>query len=250
MPSFYQDRLGTSIGKALKKERCVFLQAGREEEVGGRVVRPNLRSETPFLRCFYTKCIILPRQARDKHKENSKKMAFPIGVEAGERRGGRGEGVGRRGAALPKTPKMPKIDLEHGFKQTQLTEVSCFGFGFAKRFVCCTGAADRREADRNGEAGLAGAVQAAGGPEGNRTVQVRQAPAAGRKRISLLRRFILLQMMITLPRQARDKHIKGKTALKKEWSPRFLAGLAHPPVQGDHRDEHPKIRCEKRLFYI
>eukprot|EP01046_Picozoa_sp_COSAG06_P008205 COSAG06_NODE_412_length_16042_cov_52.419934_12_plen_139_part_00 len=36
------------------------------------------RSETPFLRRFYIKCIILPRQARDRHKENSKKMAFPI----------------------------------------------------------------------------------------------------------------------------------------------------------------------------
>eukprot|EP01046_Picozoa_sp_COSAG06_P034884 COSAG06_NODE_3695_length_4999_cov_8.221837_7_plen_50_part_00 len=33
--------------------------------------------ETPFLRRFYIKLIILPRQARDKHKENSKKMAFP-----------------------------------------------------------------------------------------------------------------------------------------------------------------------------
>eukprot|EP01046_Picozoa_sp_COSAG06_P090238 COSAG06_NODE_36579_length_445_cov_0.962428_1_plen_78_part_00 len=26
--------------------------------------------ETPFLRRFYIKCIILPRQARDKHREN------------------------------------------------------------------------------------------------------------------------------------------------------------------------------------
>ena len=26
MPSFYQDRLGTNIGKALTKERCVFLR--------------------------------------------------------------------------------------------------------------------------------------------------------------------------------------------------------------------------------
>eukprot|EP01046_Picozoa_sp_COSAG06_P072599 COSAG06_NODE_21311_length_761_cov_1.480363_1_plen_153_part_00 len=31
-----------------------------------------------FLHHFYIKTIILPRQARDKHKENSKKMAFPI----------------------------------------------------------------------------------------------------------------------------------------------------------------------------
>ena len=35
------------------------------------------RSETPFLRLFLIKCIILPRRARDKHKENSKKWRFP-----------------------------------------------------------------------------------------------------------------------------------------------------------------------------
>ena len=34
--------------------------------------------ERHFCAVFYIKCIILPRQARDKHKENSKKMAFPI----------------------------------------------------------------------------------------------------------------------------------------------------------------------------
>jgi hypothetical protein len=34
----------------------------------------NDRGETtPFLRHLYIKCIILPRQARDKHRENSKK---------------------------------------------------------------------------------------------------------------------------------------------------------------------------------
>ena len=30
-----------------------------------------------FLRHLYIKCIILPRQARDKHRENSKKCRFP-----------------------------------------------------------------------------------------------------------------------------------------------------------------------------
>jgi beta-glucosidase-like glycosyl hydrolase len=29
-------------------------------------------TETPFLRHLYIKCIVLPRQARDKHRENSK----------------------------------------------------------------------------------------------------------------------------------------------------------------------------------
>ena len=33
----------------------------------------DIRSETPFLYHLYIKTIILPRQARDKHKENSKK---------------------------------------------------------------------------------------------------------------------------------------------------------------------------------
>ena len=34
-----------------------------------------------FLRHFYIKCIILPRQARDKHRENSKKVPFSRSVE-------------------------------------------------------------------------------------------------------------------------------------------------------------------------
>ena len=35
--------------------------------------------ETLFLRRFYIKCIILPRQARDKHRENSKKSGVFLG---------------------------------------------------------------------------------------------------------------------------------------------------------------------------
>ena len=31
-----------------------------------------------FLRHLYIKCIILPRQARDKHRENSKKVPFSL----------------------------------------------------------------------------------------------------------------------------------------------------------------------------
>jgi hypothetical protein len=36
----------------------------------------------------------------------------------------------------------------------------------------------------------------------------------------------------------------GKAALRKRGLVAlvFFTGLAHPPVQGDHRDEHPKIR--------
>ena len=35
--------------------------------------------ETPFLRHLYEKCIILPKQARDKHRENSKKSGVSLG---------------------------------------------------------------------------------------------------------------------------------------------------------------------------
>ena len=39
---------------------------------------PLSGKETPFWRHFYIKCIISPRQARDKHRENSnKRVAFP-----------------------------------------------------------------------------------------------------------------------------------------------------------------------------
>ena len=36
-------------------------------------VWPLCRSETPFLYHFYIKTIILPRQARDKHRESTQK---------------------------------------------------------------------------------------------------------------------------------------------------------------------------------
>jgi len=34
--------------------------------------------KTALLRHLYIKCIILPRQARDKHRENSKKVPFSL----------------------------------------------------------------------------------------------------------------------------------------------------------------------------
>jgi hypothetical protein len=39
-------------------------------------VRARLCEKTAFLGHLYIKCIILPRQARDKHRENSKTMPF------------------------------------------------------------------------------------------------------------------------------------------------------------------------------
>ena len=50
----------------------VGLWLGDEPEILGK--------ETPLLRHWYTKCIILSRQARDKHRENSKKQR---GVSSG-----------------------------------------------------------------------------------------------------------------------------------------------------------------------
>jgi hypothetical protein len=38
--------------------------------------------KTALLRHLYIKCIILPRQARDKHRENSKKVPFSLRVSA------------------------------------------------------------------------------------------------------------------------------------------------------------------------
>eukprot|EP01046_Picozoa_sp_COSAG06_P000560 COSAG06_NODE_16_length_34949_cov_31.500832_16_plen_65_part_00 len=36
-----------------------------------------------FLRHLYIKCIILPRQARDEHRENSKKVPFSLRLDEG-----------------------------------------------------------------------------------------------------------------------------------------------------------------------
>eukprot|EP01046_Picozoa_sp_COSAG06_P051048 COSAG06_NODE_8242_length_2225_cov_5.165569_2_plen_77_part_01 len=57
---FAKDRLRTSIGK-WRREWC-FLQ--------GKIKQAR---KMYFLSHFYIKMLILPRQARDKHKENSKK---------------------------------------------------------------------------------------------------------------------------------------------------------------------------------
>eukprot|EP01046_Picozoa_sp_COSAG06_P064742 COSAG06_NODE_15605_length_1058_cov_7.644421_1_plen_139_part_00 len=64
-PPFYQDRLGTkNTGKALKKESGVFVYLQSKKDAG---------EKTGFFGHLYIKMLILPRQARDKHRENSKK---------------------------------------------------------------------------------------------------------------------------------------------------------------------------------
>jgi hypothetical protein len=67
----------------------------QEKKTDSRVFQPKLRvhesrnaayldcnqvRKRHFFRHLYIKCIILPRQARDKHRENSKKVPFLEGV--------------------------------------------------------------------------------------------------------------------------------------------------------------------------
>eukprot|EP01046_Picozoa_sp_COSAG06_P028358 COSAG06_NODE_2548_length_6692_cov_35.291066_3_plen_212_part_00 len=67
--SFCQDRLGTNIWKTLRfKDR--FVQALR-------LTSPLATGKkTGFLRHLYIKMMILPRQARDKHRERTQKSPF------------------------------------------------------------------------------------------------------------------------------------------------------------------------------
>jgi hypothetical protein len=80
-------RLGTNIGKALKN-RVAFLQGATTTltlwagVMGGTLnvnasIDGKVRKETGlFLRHLYIKVIILPRQARDKHRESTQKRDF------------------------------------------------------------------------------------------------------------------------------------------------------------------------------
>jgi hypothetical protein len=125
--TFYQDRLGTNIGKALKKrtvlpqakpsrspalvrkhthtythththsrrKSCscrvsraptqapcvlsVFLHAGHwTSHVTVAATVTHVARKRHFLSHLYIKCIILPRQARDEHRKNSKKVPFSL----------------------------------------------------------------------------------------------------------------------------------------------------------------------------
>ena len=65
--TIYQDRLGTNIGKKASSAGPTLTCYSPTQLVRKRV----------FLRChFILKVIILPRQARDKHRENSKTDRF------------------------------------------------------------------------------------------------------------------------------------------------------------------------------
>eukprot|EP01046_Picozoa_sp_COSAG06_P031807 COSAG06_NODE_3130_length_5807_cov_14.069727_2_plen_117_part_00 len=71
---FCQDRLGTNIGKALKIRVAFF--------AGARAAQGK---KTAFLSHLYIKMMILPRQARDNHRENSKKVPFSRSVVTSRR---------------------------------------------------------------------------------------------------------------------------------------------------------------------
>jgi hypothetical protein len=73
-----RDSLGTAARhrKTCEKKGCVFLQ-GRSSV--RRAIAFGAARKRHFLRHLYIKIIILPRQARDKHRENSKKVPFSQG---------------------------------------------------------------------------------------------------------------------------------------------------------------------------
>ena len=68
--SFCQDRLGTNIRRESTQKTEWRLFSLREEPPCDV---PRTGEQTPFLRHFIAKRIIVPRQARDTHRENSRK---------------------------------------------------------------------------------------------------------------------------------------------------------------------------------
>ena len=74
----------TNIGKALKMGGLVFLgHLGDQDVWNYQLIRKPEVRKRHFLRHLYLKCIILPRQARDKHRENSKRGRFLAAARAG-----------------------------------------------------------------------------------------------------------------------------------------------------------------------
>eukprot|EP01046_Picozoa_sp_COSAG06_P006450 COSAG06_NODE_304_length_17855_cov_47.399414_18_plen_152_part_00 len=78
--SFYQDRLGTNKGKALKKRVASRIGTplstlASERSLSASDRTPRCGKRGPFLRHFYTTRLLskidLPRQARDKHSRDS-----------------------------------------------------------------------------------------------------------------------------------------------------------------------------------
>ena len=81
--SFHQDRLGTNIGNTQTKRPAVLQGMSASTRRGWCTAVVGKRH---FLRHLYITTNILPRQARDKHRENSKKSGvFPIGPNKSDR---------------------------------------------------------------------------------------------------------------------------------------------------------------------
>jgi hypothetical protein len=75
------EELQKSGGGAWKKDEIYKMATSRSGMSSGAIEKVRKRH---FLRHLYTKCIILPRQARDKHRETQKKMAFRTELLCGE----------------------------------------------------------------------------------------------------------------------------------------------------------------------
>ena len=81
--SFHQDRLGTNTGNTQTKSRAVLQGTSASTRRG---LCTAVVGKRHFLRHLYITTNILPRQARDKHRENSKKSGvFPIGPNKSDR---------------------------------------------------------------------------------------------------------------------------------------------------------------------
>ena len=81
-PSFYQDKLGTNIGRksALTRERDSL---SYRRCLGGWppcCARSRGEMKNGLFEPFILKMLILPRQARDKHRENTQKQTVVLGA--------------------------------------------------------------------------------------------------------------------------------------------------------------------------
>jgi hypothetical protein len=113
--SFYQDRLGTNVGKVLKTRGDLISPGTSRGPLSPESASMTMQScataskpgkKTAFLSHLYIQMLILPRQARDKHREYSKKdsrfaavppntTVFTLGVSSGELRNvGTGKCIG------------------------------------------------------------------------------------------------------------------------------------------------------------
>jgi hypothetical protein len=87
-----QDRLWTNARKAQQKGRAFLLHIMQVGFWSFNSCDKEMVRKRVFLCLLYCKMIILPRQARDKHRQNSKKDAFLQGKATIDWVTGGGEG--------------------------------------------------------------------------------------------------------------------------------------------------------------